>query len=56
MAALRRLDRSGYPVQVVGLGPNGPVAASRARALGFTAMIGSLNPDWRTSDALVLAS
>lgn len=56
MAALRRLDRSGYPVQVVGLGPNGQLAASRARALGFPAMVGSLNPDWRTSDALVLAS
>jgi uncharacterized protein (DUF58 family) len=56
MAALRRLDRLGYPVQVVGLGPNGHHAVSRARELGFAAMTGSLTPDWRTSDALVLAS
>jgi uncharacterized protein (DUF58 family) len=56
MAALTRLDRSGYPVQVVGMGPNGHDAVSRARAFGLAAMTGSLTPDWRTSDALVLAS
>jgi uncharacterized protein (DUF58 family) len=54
--ALRKLDRTGYPVQVVGFGPNGPHVVAQARALRFTAMTGSLNPDWRTSDALVLAS
>ena len=54
--ALSRLHRLGYPIQVVGLGPNARRAASRARALGFTAMTGSLTPSWRTSDALVLAS
>jgi uncharacterized protein (DUF58 family) len=54
--ALKRLDRLGYPVQVIGLGPNGHQAVARARAYGFSAMTGSLTPDWRTSDALVLAS
>jgi uncharacterized protein (DUF58 family) len=56
MAALSRLDRLGFPVQIVGFGPNGQQAAARARAVGLTAMTGSLTPDWRTSDALVLAS
>jgi hypothetical protein len=56
IAALSRLDRSGYHVQLVGLGPNGDRAAARARAVGLAATIGSLTPDWRTSDALVLAS
>lgn len=56
LAALTRLDRNGYPVQLVGLGPNGHRAAARARAFGLAATIGSLTPDWRTSDALVLAS
>jgi hypothetical protein len=53
---LIRLQRLGYPVQVVGFGPNGPGAVARARTLGFTAMTASLIPNWRTSDALVLAS
>lgn len=54
--ALSRLHRLGYPIQVIGLGPNSHHAVKRARARGFTAMTGSLTPDWRTSDALVLAS
>jgi uncharacterized protein (DUF58 family) len=53
---LVRLQRLGYPVQVVGLGRNGRRAVARARSLGFTAWTASLRPDWRTSDALVLAS
>jgi uncharacterized protein (DUF58 family) len=56
VTALRRLDRWGYPVQVVGFGPNSQAAVARARSYGFSTMIGSLTPDWRTSDALVLAS
>jgi uncharacterized protein (DUF58 family) len=56
VGALIRLHRSGYPVQLVGFGPNGHLAAGRARSYGMTAMTGSLTPDWRTSDALVLAS
>jgi uncharacterized protein (DUF58 family) len=56
VAALRRLDRWGYPVQVVGFGPNSQAAVARARSYGFSTMSGSLTPDWRTSDALVLAS
>ena len=53
---LIRLDRIGFPVEIVALGPNAGVAATAARALGLTAMIGTIAPDWRTSDALVLAS
>jgi uncharacterized protein (DUF58 family) len=53
---LMRLQRLGYPIQLIGLGPSGPGAVARARSLGFTAMKASLAPNWRTSDALVLAS
>jgi uncharacterized protein (DUF58 family) len=56
LTALTRLDRSGFPVQFVGLGPDGHRAVAAARALGLAATSGSLTPDWRTSDALVLAS
>jgi uncharacterized protein (DUF58 family) len=56
IAALARLDRSGYHVQLVALGPAADSVVARARAVGLTATIGSLTPDWRTSDALVLAS
>ncbi len=56
LAGLTRLDRSGFPVQLVGLGPGGHRAVARARAFGLPAILGSLVPDWRTSDALVLAS
>ncbi len=55
ISALTGLDRGGYPVQVVGIGPKGRRAAARARAFGLAATSGSLEPDWRTSDALVLA-
>ncbi len=54
-APLLRLDRLGFPIQVVALGPNAAPAVSTARTLGFKAMMGSITPDWRTSDALVLA-
>jgi uncharacterized protein (DUF58 family) len=54
--ALIRLHRSAYPIELVALGPNARLAVTRARSLGLAAMIGSLTPDWRTSDALVLAS
>ena len=53
---LIRLQRLGYPVQMVCLGASGPAAVARARSLGLVAMTASLIPDWRTSDALVLAS
>ncbi|MGA2512616.1 MAG: DUF58 domain-containing protein [Candidatus Limnocylindrales bacterium] len=56
MAVLAGLDRSGYNVELVGLGPNGDRAVAQARAAGLRGTIGSLTPDWRTSDALVLAS
>ena len=41
------LDRWGYPVQVVGFGPNSQAAVARARSFGFSTMSGSLTPDWR---------
>jgi uncharacterized protein (DUF58 family) len=53
---LIRLQRLGYPIRVIGFGPNGPRAVARARSLGLSATTASLTPNWRTSDALVLAS
>ena len=53
---LMRLQRLGYPIQVIGLGPSGPSTVARARSMGLAAMTASLTPNWRTGDALVLAS
>jgi uncharacterized protein (DUF58 family) len=53
---LRRLDASGYPVEHVAMGAAAAGIAARMRALGLVARTGSLYPDWRTSDALVLAA
>ena len=52
---LRRLDASGYPVEYVAMGTSSWSAVSRLRALGLAAHTGALTPDWKTSDALVLA-
>lgn len=55
LPALTRLDRSGYPVELVALGPEGHRAIARVRAYGLAGTLASLAPDWKTSDALVLA-
>ncbi len=51
-AALRRLRASGFEVRHVALGPQGPAAVQRLRALGIAASLGRLEPDWRTAEAL----
>jgi len=55
LPVLRRLRASGYELLVVGVGPQGPMAAARARDAGIRALTADLAPDWRTADALALA-
>jgi uncharacterized protein (DUF58 family) len=55
LPVLRRLDASGYPVEYVALGPLAAAAATRVRGTGLVARLATLSPDWKTSDALVLA-
>ena len=55
LPVLRRLDASGYPVDYVALGPLATAAAARVRGAGLVARLATLSPDWKTSDALVLA-
>ena len=55
LAVLRRLDASGYPVEYVALGPQAAAAVARVRGVGLAAQLATLSPDWKTSDALVLA-
>jgi uncharacterized protein (DUF58 family) len=52
---LARLDASGYPVEYIGMGTSGGAGIRRLRSLGLVSKRASLNPDWRTGDALVLA-
>ncbi len=52
---LRRLDESGYPVEFVAMGAHAESAIARVRAFGLGARRATLAPDWRTSNALVLA-
>jgi hypothetical protein len=37
------------------MGPQAAAHAARSRRLGIDAVVARLTPDWRTSDALVLA-
>jgi uncharacterized protein (DUF58 family) len=53
--ALRRLRSSGFEVRYLALGPRAPTHAAIARRAGIDAIVGRLDPDWRTSDALTLA-
>ncbi len=52
---LRRMEASGYPVDFLALGPHAGMAAARVRAAGLAGRVATLSPDWKTSDALVLA-
>jgi uncharacterized protein (DUF58 family) len=52
---LRRLRSSGFTIRHVALGPRGETHAALARRFGIDASYGRLHPDWRTSDALILA-
>lgn len=53
--ALRRLRKSGFEVRHVAFGPRAAAHAAHARRLGLDAIVGRLEPDWQTSDALTLA-
>lgn len=53
--ALRRLHASGFEVRLVTLGPRAQAYAALARRAGIDAIAGRLEPDWRRSDAFVLA-
>lgn len=50
----RRLTGSGREVALTTFGPRAPAAAARARALGLSANIARLEPNWRTANALEL--
>lgn len=52
---LRRLGRTGFRTEHVGLGPSADEHCARLRALGLHARAGELSPDWRRADALILA-
>lgn len=54
-ATLRRLDRSGYRVVHLCLGPQAAEARAHLRQVGVTSRIAELDPDWRSADALVVA-
>ncbi|MGH2429924.1 MAG: DUF58 domain-containing protein [Candidatus Limnocylindria bacterium] len=54
-ATLRRLDRSGYRVVHLALGPDADVARAQLREHGVASRTVELNPSWRTADALVVA-
>lgn len=53
--ALRRLRASGFEHRHISLGPNAATHATRARLAGIGAVVGALDPDWRTSATLTLA-
>jgi uncharacterized protein (DUF58 family) len=52
---LRRLARSGYAVQLVGLGEEREAHGRAAAAAGISVVSGALEPSWREADALVVA-
>lgn len=55
VAPLRRLRAIGFETRHVALGSAAGLHAARARQIGLDAIVGRLEPDWRTSDALTLA-
>ncbi len=55
LPVLRRLRASGYDVRLVGVGPAAATVAARAGAAGFSVRTATLDPDWRTADALAIA-
>ena len=52
---LRRLGRTGYAVTHLAFGPDRVTHRSAMAALGIPAVTATLDPDWRTADALALA-
>ena len=52
-ATLRRACAAGYDVRLVILGGAGP-ASRPARRAGIAVAVATLEPDWRTADALAV--
>ena len=55
LATELQLARSGFDVTHVAMGEHAPAWAERARRVGITAQVATLETGWRTSDALDLA-
>ncbi len=53
---LRRMRGGGHEVRHIALGPRAAVHAAHVRRLAIEASAAALDPDWRTSSALVLTS
>ena len=55
LATELQLARSGFDVTHVAMGEDAAASAERARRVGITAQVATLETGWRTSDALDLA-
>jgi hypothetical protein len=54
LAALRRLKRIGFGVELVTIGPDADANARAARLVRLRAMSGSVEPSWERPDAVAL--
>jgi uncharacterized protein (DUF58 family) len=54
LAALRRMKRMGYGVELVAIGPDADANARAARMARVRAMAGSVEPSWERPDAVAL--
>ena len=54
LPVLRRLGRSGFPIQFVGFGPDAERHAAIARQAGISSKVARLDGPWRTSSQLQL--
>jgi hypothetical protein len=55
LGVLRRLQRSGYAVQLVSAGPDGHRHVVAARRAGLDALSAQVTPNARAAEALLLA-
>jgi uncharacterized protein (DUF58 family) len=55
LPALRRIERGGYTVELITVGPDAATHAGAARAGGLRAVAGAVRPSWEAPDALTLA-
>lgn len=56
LGTLRQIERSGYPVTHLALGPDRRAHRDRAVAAGLPARVAELDPSWQEADALVIAA
>jgi hypothetical protein len=56
LATLRRIERAGYPVTHVAVGPDARAHRESAAAGGLQSRVAELQPSWREADALVIAA